>query len=317
MKKIFSLMCVAAIAAGMSFSVKAQDFSSLEGSNYYLIWLDGDTEAEFEITDKIVQDLRPNWAYETNPTGERALYIWTNTYAANEPTGVGSFGQIGGFFDFTVIADWSGLGFCMRHNGDDPAGESKVGDAPDSFPVDFTGISDDYRFHMAAKSTIPNAQGIEIFGGGPGSAGYFSIGIGSFDGKPNITPGFKTDGSWNIIDIPVSQLRGYGFTNRSPFKGNYFCIHSGGAPSNIGFDAVFFYNPSPSGINNPNAENKLRVLVTNQIIEVLNATAPVEVYDIAGIKVKTSEEPVFGVEELKKGAYIIKSGKAVAKVIIK
>ena len=53
------------------------------------------------------------------------------------------------------------------------------------------------------------------------------------------------------------------------------------------------------------------------IVEVLNTTAPVNVFSITGALVKTSVKPIFGVEELAKGAYIIKSGNAVAKIMIK
>jgi hypothetical protein len=311
MKKIFYLMCVAAIAAGTSFSVKAQDYPSLEGSNYYLIWLDGETESDYGITDKIVQDLRPTWDGQTNPDGAVALYIWENgtQWAGVPATGLGSFDQVGGFLSFNKSLDWAGLGFCMR------------GDTPERFNVDFTAITEDYRFHMALKAPAGKSLGVELYGQTGGKAA-FAVGSPAVNPEgfsPNVTPNFVAD-AWNIVDIPVSDLTSRGFLYRTTLvSGNFFNIISPdqGNAWNIGLDAVFLYKPSASGINNPKAENKLRVLVTNQIVEVLNATAPVEVYDIAGIKVKTSEEPVFGVEELKKGAYIVKSGKAVAKVIIK
>lgn len=308
-KVIFTLIVfVFSIIAGNK--VKAQDFSSLEGSNYYLIWLDSDTEEEYDITSNTVLDLRPNWNYDTNPDAERALYIWESTYASNEPSGKGSFGQIGGFFDFTVTgaADWSGLGFCMRK------------ESPSFVPVDFTAIQNDmnnYRFHMAIKSPNAKAHGIEVFGG-DGVKAQFSVGVGTFEAaKPvNLTPGFTVD-TWNVIDVPVSKLAELGWSARGAFDGNYFVILSGPASNRIMFDAVYFYKVAGSGINNPVIDNKLKVIVTKNIVEVLNASAPIEIYDLAGIKVKTSESSIFGTEELSKGAYIIKSGSAVGKVIIK
>ncbi len=110
MKRVFTIMCVMVVAIFMGSHAKAQDLSSLDGSNYYLIYLDADTEENYEITDKIVQDLRPNWDGTTNPTGEKALYLWSGSgYVANAATGKGSFGQIGGFLDFSVTSStWSG-----------------------------------------------------------------------------------------------------------------------------------------------------------------------------------------------------------------
>ncbi len=312
MKKVITFMCVMALTFFMGNKANAVD-PSLTGSHYYLIYLDADTEIENGITPaKIVQDLRVNWDAATSPNGEKALYIWENTYLANAATGKGCFGQIGGFLDFTVgTIGWSGLGFCMREN---TAGVTTA------FDVNYTAMTDDYHFHMAVKTTTAKASQIQVMGNGATGIAKFSVGTGMVENAPNITPSilptFKSDGTWNVIDMTVAQLKNYGFTNRAGFKGNYFVILSGAAPNNIGIDGVYFYLPGTSGLNDVKA-NKLEVMVTRQIVEVLNATAPIEVYSVTGALVKKSIEPIFGVEELAKGAYIIKSGNAVAKVIIK
>jgi len=323
MKRVFTIMCLVAVAAFMGSKAKAQDLTSLDGSHYYLIYLDGTTETDYEITPKILQDLRPNWNFTTNPTGEKAIYIWENTYAANAATGKGSFGQIGGFLDFSAIGGWSGLAWIMRDN--------TTGTAPNAFPIDYTAITDNYHFHMAVKSTFAKGHQIQVAGSSTGSIGdltvssaKFNVGVGIQDpaqpNMPNITPGFVADGTtWNIIDIPVSQLRTYGWTNRSTIlpSANYFVVLSGGTPNEIALDAIFFYLPAGSNGINDVKVNKLNVLVTNRIVEVQNATAPIEVFSVTGALVKKSVAPVFGVEELAKGAYIIKSGNAVAKVMIR
>ncbi|MDR0863731.1 MAG: T9SS type A sorting domain-containing protein [Candidatus Symbiothrix sp.] len=312
MKKLFTSMCVVALATCMGSVAQAQDNPALEGSNYHVIYLDADTEYDYGINEKIVQDLRPTALEEARP-----LYIWDNTYAAVDATGKGAFGEIGGYLSLTVNnPDWSGIGFCnVKANG--------------ATGIDYTTVTDDYHFHLAVKSTTANrAHQIQVFGGigndpakpeeGGGTNATFSVGIGTMDGAENLTPNFKTDGSWSIVDVPVSKLKELGWSNRAGgFFGNYFVVLSGGGNANIGLDGVFFYQPAGTGINNPNANSKLNVLVTKNIVEVLNATAPVEVYSISGVKVKESTETVFGTNELGKGAYIIKSGAAVAKVIIK
>ncbi len=311
MKKVITFMCVMAVAFFMGNKAMAID-PSLTGSNYYLIYLDADSQIDNGITAaKITQDLRVNWDAATSPNGEKALYIWDNTYAAIPATGKGAFNQIGGFLDFNVgTIGWSGLGFCMRDNG---AGVTT------SFPVNYTAMTDAYHFHMAVKTTAAKASQFQIFGTKTGVA-KFSVGTGMVENAPNITPSilpvFKSDGTWNVIDMTVAQLKTYGFTNRESFTGNYFVILSGAAPNNIGLDAVYFYLPGGTGINDLKA-NKLEIMITNRIVEVMNATAPIEVYSVTGALVKKSIQPIFGVDELVKGAYVIKSGNAVGKVIIK
>jgi hypothetical protein len=265
--------------------------------------------------------MRPNWNATTNVTGERALYIWSNTYVNNAATGKGSFGQIGGFLDFSVgTVGWSGLGFCMRDN--------LTGTAPNAFPIDYTKITDNYHFHMAVRSTYSAGHAIQVAGSSTGAIGALTVNAAKFNvgatnqdaTLPNVTPKYVSDGTtWNIIDIPVSQLKTLGWSNRSTIlpSANYFVTLSGAGPNEIAIDAVFFYLPAGAqGINDVKADN-LNVLVTNRTVEVKNATAPINVFSVTGSLVKTSKQPVFGVEELAKGAYIIKSGNAVAKVMIK
>ena len=316
MKTVFTIMCVMAVAIFTGNKAKAQDMSSLTGSNYYLIYLDADTEINNGITPFIVQDLRPNWDLTNNPTGEKALYLWTGSgYVANAATGKGSFGQIGGFLDFSVTSStWSGAGWTMRDNS--------AGTAPKTFPIDYTKINDSYHFHMAVRSTYAKSHTIQVFGSQSGTTvtkAAFNVGVGNLDATlTNITPNFKSDGlTWNIIDMTVAQLRTYGWTNRATIaNGNYFVTLSGPPANELALDAVFFYLPKGTGTNDVKAD-KLNVLVTNRIVEVRNATAPIEVFSVTGALVKKSIQPIFGVEELAKGAYIIKSGNDVAKVIIR
>lgn len=313
MKKIIFTLSVFVFSFAGNM-VKAQDLSCLEGSNYYLIALDSESEdIIYENGGNIVQDLRPNWNYTDNPDGEKALYIWSETYTSNDATGKGSLGQIGGYYDFSAAGTWSGLGWCMRK------------ESPTYFPVDFTKIQQNpgnYRFHMAVQSPNAKPHGIQVFGYSEGEdyslSAKFSVGLGVFEaGRTNLTPDFAVN-KWCVIDIPVQNLMNLGWAAPATFNGNYFVVLSGAATNRIMFDAVFFYDTTaPSGIAQTKAENQLKVLVTKNIVEVLNATAPIEVYDLAGIKVKASDSPIFGVEELNKGAYIIKSGNAVAKAIIK
>jgi hypothetical protein len=323
MKKLFTFICVAAMAVVMGNNAQAQIFDLDAATDFYLIWLDESTEQYYEITPRIVKDYRPNGDYGQG-VGERFIDIWENTFTFGEVTGKGAMDQIGGYLNF--VADgaqgWGGGGFQLVQLDGTILG----------YNIDFTDITDDYRFHMAVRSSVLKASRISLCGGGmlkdgvmvadAGKTAQFIVGVGDHVYNDpvllNLTPGFKAN-EWTSIDIPISQLKDMGWNNRSgsAFRGYYFEFNFGNSANNLAIDATFFYRPSDTGINNPKANNKLQVFVTENIVEVLNATAPVEVYNLSGIKVKMSEKPIFGVEELNKGAYIIKSGSAVAKVIIK
>jgi hypothetical protein len=322
MRKLFTFITVVALAMSMSNKTQAQVFDLDAASDFYLIWLDEGTEQYYEITDRIVKDYRPNGDY-VQAVGERFIDIWENTFTFDEVSGgKGAMNQIGGYLNFVTVpgTGWSGGGFQLV----------QLAGTTLAYDIDFTGITDDYRFHMAARSTLAKASRISLWGGGiekdgisiadDGKRAQFIVGVGDHvyadPALPNLTPDFTVN-QWQSIDIPVSQLKEMGWNNRSAFRGYYFGFELAAATNNLAIDAVFFYKPEGAGIITPQSNTKLNVLVTNQVVEVLNATAPVEVYNLAGIKVKTSKEPIFGVDELNKGAYIIKSGSAVAKVIIK
>lgn len=302
MKKFFFSVGVA-IAAMVGTSVYAQDdpFNFDEASNFNLIYLDANIADEWEIASRIDQDLRVN-------DNTVYLYNWISDgskYVSNAQ-GKGFFGQIAGFLGWTVeyaAGGWSGAAFCAVESG--------------GKQVDFTKITDDYHFHMAAKSsTAGRAHNIQV-AGMKDAAAKFSIGVGEQDAAPNITPDFTTDGTWHVIDLPISRLRELGWENRAPFYGNFFTMLSGNGPSDLGIDAVFYYKPKSENSVGKVGADALKVIVTNQIVEVLNATEPIEVYNVSGIKVKTSEKSIFGVDELEKGIYMIKCGNAIAKVAIK
>ena len=311
MRKIFFVLSmVVFFFAGNT--MKAQDLSVLDYKSYHVIVLDSESEdiLLYDNGGTIVQDLRPDWDYEGNPDGGKALYIWENTYASNPAVGKGAFGQVGGFYDFQAQAGWSGLGFCMR--------DATV---PAAFDVDFTDIranSAKWRFHMAVQS--PNAAGSHaiqaIAGSAPeaGDAARFSVGAGMVDGRVNKTPGF-TANTWHIVDMSMDDMIALGWNGRAPFRGNYFVVLSGGAPNRIMFDAVFYYNTEPKGIKGTTV-NKLRVVNGKGFISVLDAPGTVDVFTLTGVKVR-SGNTWYDTQDLAKGTYIIKSGGVAEKFIVK
>jgi hypothetical protein len=325
MKKLITFICVAALAAGMGNKAHAQFFDFDGAENFHLIWLDEATEQYWEITDRIAQDLRINGTYGTPNVGERFLDVWENTFTFGEANGKGALDQIGNYLNcIATNPGWAGGGFQL------------IPEQGSAALVDLTSITEDYRFHMAVKKMNTAACRINLIGGGkpdPNNpngpyvyddtkGAHFIVGEGNhvYDDPvlTNLTPVF-TANTWLTIDIPVSELRDMGWNNRSTFKGYYFSFEFGNVrPNDLMFDAVFYYQPLGTGINGPEVKQpQLQVLVTKNIVEVVNAEAPLEVYDITGKLVKTVNNNIFGADELSKGAYIIKSGNQAAKTIIR
>ena len=337
MKKVFTFIGIALLALCVK-PAHAQEDMFLENafpasgaptvSNLYLIWLDGSadggTEQYYGVTPSITADLRPNGTYGVAPApniGERFIDVWSVTYTFNSLSGQGAFGQqAAGYLDLSSLSvGWAGGGFVLIPQ----TGSSAV--------VDFTGITDDYRFHMDVRKTTSDACRIGLAGGGdpagavdPNQKAMFIVGVGDHvytdPALPNLTPNFATN-KWQIIDIPVSQLKTMGWNNSGTCSGagNYYFTYEFGSVNNnnLQMDGIFFYKSTSTGINNPSVNNKLSVVVTNSTVNILNGVAPFEVYNVAGALVKTSQEPVFGTDELSKGVYIIKSGNAVTKVVIR
>ena len=320
MKKIITFIATALFAWCVR-PVQAQVFDFDAASDFYLIWLDENSELYWEITPRIALDLRPNGEYvQGGNRGERFIDIWPagESYTVHPAIGKGYLDQTGGYLNCTANnLGWAGGGFRLAPQPDSPA------------KADFTELTDDYRFHIAVKKTNTAPCRINLFGGGTAAGApddnqcaQFAVGVGNqvYNDPPipNLTPDFKA-GEWMAIDIPVAQLWTMGWNNRAAFTGYYFTYDFGSTQGNdLAMDAIFYYKRSSTGIVDPKAGNqKLNVRVTNKIVEVFNATAPIEVYDVAGIRVATFQTPVFGVDKLNPGAYIIQSGSAVAKIMIR
>ncbi|NDV80019.1 hypothetical protein [Dysgonomonas sp. 511] len=193
---------------------------SLQGSNYYVLILDGETSATIEK--KIVADYRPD---DTN----KFLYVWDNTYDGGTSTGPNFYGEVEGWTSLIVGgAGWSGCGFAVTDG------------------VDMTKVDDSYSFHIAMKSK-DNASHVLIFYGNDGTKDVevkICIGSTNFEEVAPYTD-FKRDGEWHEIIIPVSDLfdKGLRFAKASP-DANVLAFLSGGVTgTTLDADAAFFYKP--------------------------------------------------------------------------
>ncbi|MFZ4456542.1 MAG: hypothetical protein ACOYOT_10000 [Bacteroidales bacterium] len=275
-------------------SLHAQD-DFTQGSNYYLISLDQATADKIGATN-IAADLRPD-------DMARFLYVWSSTYVAGTASGPNWNGEVGEFISLSVgSVGWSGFGFAA------------VGT-----PVNMSGITSDYTFHIAMKSTATNSH-IVALRGGNGLEARVCIGATAFvDGALTYQPytNFTRDGKWHLVEIPISVFMNLGLRYPEPFTDNYFYMLSGNNPGKtIDLDAVFIYKKNSAGVNSLKV-NSLAVMVTSKTVSVSGATEPLEVFSLTGQRVFVSKEPIFDVKNLTKGAYVIRSGSFMSKFVVK
>lgn len=201
------------------------NYSCLNGSNYYLIYMDDNTAAS--LGDKVVEDLRPD-------DSSKFLYVWNNTYTAGTCSGPNAFGEVADWVNMIVTnVGWSGLGFnCTDMNLLN--GLATVTDNPN-----------DYYLHIAIKGTSPVTHLFAV----DGTAGSAKIVLGpsSFTDNGATYPKYSdytTDGEWNQIDVPVSYLtkQGLSFTTDNTNPQNVFWALSGGTQgTQLQIDGIFFY----------------------------------------------------------------------------
>ena len=128
---------------------------------------------------------------------------------------------------------------------------------------------------------------------------------------------FARDGAWHLIEIPMSTFFDLGLAYTQPTSGNVVAFLSGGTTgTKLEVDAIFFYKKFGVGVKSVDAD-KLNVFVSDKTLTVAGATAPIELYNIAGAKVKVSNEAIMGIEDLQSGIYIVRCGGLTEKVQIK
>ena len=199
---------------------------ALKGSKFWPIAIDG-TTADANAS-KLVADFRPD------DVG-KFLYIWENTYAANEnPTGLNFHGNTEGFTALTVgSVGWSGCGYCLTESDG-----SKAWEAAEALRAAIVANPDDYFLHMAIKSTDNASHCFYVLGS---EATKFVLGSTSqYDGP--VYQNFTRNGEWAEFDIPMAQYAAALSTHTCAAGVNVFVALSEGiAGAQLNMDAVYFY----------------------------------------------------------------------------
>ena len=200
--------------------------AALKGSQFWPIAIDG-TTADANAS-KMVADFRPD------DVG-KFLYIWENTYVANDnPTGLNFHGNTEGYTALLVgSVGWSGCGYCLTETD-----ASNAWQAAEALRQAIVANPDDYFLHMAIKSTDNASHCFYVLGS---EATKFVLGSTSqYDGP--VYQNFTRNGEWAEFDIPMAQYAAALSTTTCAAGVNVFVALSEGINgSQLNMDAVYFY----------------------------------------------------------------------------
>ena len=199
---------------------------ALKGSQFWPIAIDG-TTADANAS-KMVADFRPD------DVG-KFLYVWENTYAANDNiTGLNFHGNSDGYTALTVTnLGWAGLGYCLTESDG-----SKAWEAAEALRAAIVANPDDYYLHMAIKATDNYSHCFYIMGS---EATKFVLGSKSvYDGP--VYKDFTRSGEWVEFDIPMAQYAAALSSHTVPAGVNVFvALSEGVSGAQLNIDAVDFY----------------------------------------------------------------------------
>ncbi len=315
MKNLTLLAAMAVCGMGVASAQYTKDagIAATDGEVYDIVALDQTTIDGLKSAGKTVN-------LYTIDDLTRHLYVWDNTFIANDPVGPGVDGQFDGYTSLAVsTVGWSGYGVSF----DGPTGANGDGS------MNTSNFSENTRFHIALKSSNePAAIAITLFDGTEAGFTKATVSFGStqFDDNGTKYPlvgDFDEGGDWVALDISLGDLKKLvPAFNYSPakFYGNVYSILAGGvAGKTIDVDAVYFYGPKAGegGVGEV-AANDITVLVTGKTINVAgNGNNGFELYNLQGQLVKASQTSTMGAEDLNAGLYIVKAGNVSKKVVIK
>ena len=298
-------VCGVGIANAQYVGDPALSKTTSTGNLYDVILLDNASIESLKTSGKTVQDLRTDGV-------NRFLYVWENTFVAGNGSYPGVDMQMDGYTSFDVTnVGWSGAGFCIVNAA-----------------ADLRHFTDDTHFHCGLRTTNGLRNAALIIGDGyvwgdnnKWSPAKISVGSEAFVDNGTAFPlvgNFNADGEWVAVDITLGQLKKLwpDFNYKAGgFGGNILSFLAGGVSGkNISIDAVYFYTPGEGAVEGIAADAD--IIVTARTINAAGAEE-IALYNLAGQLVKKVNSSVMGVENVAAGAYIVKAGNAVKKVVLK
>ena len=293
MNKFTSILAAALVCGSISVSAQDDDiritpaedpntfeptFKFNSDSKYYGIYLDEETR-DGNLTEDQYIYVGPD------EKSERYLDVWPDgtSVTFGTPSGVNSFGVPDSYNSLTVGSlGWSGIGYRAGSDAN----------------LNLSGITDEYTFHIAMKTTTTDPILVQLVADDDIKAPIV-FGKADYDGNEPIGD-FPRDGEWYNIDIPMSLLGdnfSFTFKHATNRVGDYFEVMPGKVEgTTVDFDAVFFYGPKNStGVKG---------------INTANATAQKAYYTLTG------ESVTADFAKANKGIYVVKQGDTAKKIVV-
>lgn len=247
----------------------------------------------------------------TGDSGVRPLYIWDGTFTGGDGSepGVGyNDMQFDGYSSFNVTnVGWSGGGFFF-----DAEAEAST-----------EHWSDQTKFHISYRTatTAPASVAFVIADGDATGSSPAKVAVGDafVDGGaiyPTVGP--KLTDEWQGLDISFADLKkvypSFNYVKMPNWQGNMVSFLGGGVEgTNISMDCMYFHTPSADNAVGSVADDA-QFVVTRNTINVSNGNG-IELYDLSGRLIKSSNGSVLGISDLGSGLFVAKSGNSVVKVM--
>jgi hypothetical protein len=243
----------------------------------------------------------------------RVLYIWPDgsTLAGVPAVGTGSLGQ-SSYLAFTVgNVGWWGCGYYV---GPDSGNSTAT--------MDLTDVTSSWTFHFAIRTDCAQDITITLVGTtiDPTDPFITTYTSGKVVLDKTLLPLSKRDKTqWVEFNIPMSQLMTNSVvaTNnlvyKAPVAKNNYITFAGGndTGSFIAWDNVYLGAPT-TAVNQVLAD-KLDISVIGNELTVNNNTNPVNIFNVNGARVLTSNQNTVDISNLASGIYIVKAGNRVSK----
>lgn len=249
-----------------------------------------------------------------SPEEGRNLYIWEGTMVGYD----GSYPRVdaeeGGYVSVQVAdKGWSGAGFACAAPG-----------------INIEHFDYDTRFHIAymtPSGTGPASIAIILFDGNASSPAKFALGD-AFNDNGTIMPslGEKISDDWQGVDVSLADIRKVWPTftlkkdeavSNAAWEGNIMEWLGGGVQGQtLAFDAMYFYTTKEAGVAAVMDDSDVQFNVTGHTVNVLGATG-IQLYNVAGQLVKSTEGTTLGIDSLTAGVYVVKAAGKTVKVVIR
>ncbi len=218
------------------------------------------------------------------------LYVWEGT--ATEAPADGEAFEGSQYSALQVQGSWFGFGIM------------------NSAPFDFTCFAyKNFYLHMALKTTSEMPLVVKLEGRNEASL--------AIEGEY----GFKRDGEWHELIIPMADFFSQGLVWNGMMEGkNFFSLLSEKVEPGavIAFDAIYFYadGNAPGGVHGAVGSTQ-PTFCCGRTIYLGDATAPTMVCNLAGQPVFVGTAVSIDATRWAKGFYVVRNGVSVTKIIIK